>query len=105
MPSWPIAMPSSTAIVSNSLAMPPAFSISRQTSWPTSCRCTCPGTNCVKELATATIGLPKSSFFTPVARQSARAPAIFFPVIVFAERYSGMAKLLDWPVLRLGFQK
>src|SRR5690554_2045383 len=32
MPSWPMAMPSSTAMVLNSLATPPAFSISRATS-------------------------------------------------------------------------
>ena len=31
MPPWPIAMPSSTAMVLNSLAMPPAASISRAT--------------------------------------------------------------------------
>jgi len=36
MPSWPMAMPSSTAIVLNSLATPPAASISRATSWPRS---------------------------------------------------------------------
>ncbi len=40
MPSWPIAIPSSTAIVLNSLATPPTFSISRATSWPRSFRCT-----------------------------------------------------------------
>ena len=34
MPSWPMAMPSSTAMVLNSLATPPAASISRATSWP-----------------------------------------------------------------------
>src|SRR5690606_22693612 len=34
MPSWPIAMPSSTAMVWNSLATPPTRSISRATSWP-----------------------------------------------------------------------
>ena len=36
MPSWPMAMPSSTAMVLNSLATPPAASISRATSWPRS---------------------------------------------------------------------
>ena len=40
MPSWPIAMPSSTAMVWNSLATPPTRSISRATSWPRSFRCT-----------------------------------------------------------------
>src|SRR5690554_7957414 len=67
MPSWPMAIPSSTAMVLNSLATPPAASISRQTNWPRSFRCTWPGTNWVNELTTAMIGLPKSSFFIPLA--------------------------------------
>ena len=86
MPSWPIAMPSSTAMVLNSLATPPAFSISRATSWPRSFRCTWPGTNWVNELTTAMIGLPKSSFFMPVARQRPRAPAMLRPWVVVRER-------------------
>ena len=85
-----MAMPSSTAMVLNSLAMPPAFSTSPATSWPMSFRCTCPGTNWVKELAMAMIGLPKSSSFMPVARQSARAPAMLRPWVVVRERYWGM---------------
>ncbi|CSA63373.1 Uncharacterised protein [Vibrio cholerae] len=90
MPPWPMAMPSSTAMVLNSLAMPPAASISRATSWPRSFKCTWPGTNWVKELTTAMIGLPKSSSLTPVARHNARAPAMLRPCVVVAERYLGM---------------
>ena len=86
MPSWPMAMPSSTAMVLNSLATPPAASIARATSWPRSFRCTWPGTNWVKEFATAMIGLPKSEFFMPVARQSPRAPAMLRPWVVVRER-------------------
>ncbi len=91
MPSWPMAMPSSTAIVLNSLATPPTRSISRATSWPRSFRCTWPGTNWVNELAMAMIGLWKSSSFIPVARHSARAPAMLRPKVEVLERYSGMA--------------
>ncbi|CWR46829.1 Uncharacterised protein [Neisseria meningitidis] len=40
IPLCPIAMPSSMAMVLNSLAMAPAFSISRATSWPILCRWT-----------------------------------------------------------------
>ena len=40
MPSWPMAMPSSMAMVLNSFATPPCFSISRATNWPISFRCT-----------------------------------------------------------------
>ncbi|CEG09953.1 hypothetical protein BN961_03385 [Afipia felis] len=86
MPSWPIAMPSSTAMVLNSLATPPAFSISRATSCPRSLRWTWPGTNCVKEFTTAMIGLPKSSVFMPVARHRPRAPAMLRPWVDVRER-------------------
>jgi hypothetical protein len=86
MPPWPMAMPSSTAMVLNSLATPPAASISRATSWPRSFRCTWPGTNWVKELTTAMIGLPKSLSFMPVARHRARAPAMLRPWVEVRER-------------------
>ena len=86
IPSWPIAMPSSTAMVLNSLATPPAFSTSRATIWPRSFRCTWPGTNWVKELTMAMIGLPKSASFIPVARQRPRAPAMLRPWVVVRER-------------------
>ena len=58
IPPWPIAMPSSTAMVLNSRGMAPAALIAPETTWPTSRRWTCPGTNSVKLFATATIGLP-----------------------------------------------
>ena len=61
MPPWPIAMPSSTAIVLNSRGTPPAAWIASETIRPTGWRWVWPGTNSVKELATAMIGLPKSS--------------------------------------------
>jgi hypothetical protein len=59
---------------------------SRATSWPRSLRWTWPGTNWVNELTTAMIGLPKSSFFMPVARQSPRAPAMLRPWVVVLDR-------------------
>src|SRR5690606_9453483 len=90
MPSWPMAIPSSTAMVLNSLATPPFASISRQTSWPRSFRCTWPGTNWVKELATAIMGLPKSPDFIPVARHRARAPAILRPWVEVSDLSLGM---------------
>jgi hypothetical protein len=61
-------------------------SISRATSWPRSFRCTWPGTNWVKELTTAMIGLPKSPSFMPVARHRPRAPAMLRPWVVVRER-------------------
>ena len=89
-----MAMPSSTAMVLNSLATPPTASISRATSWPMSFRCTCPGTNWVKELAMAMIGLSKSSSVMPVARHRARAPAMLRPWVVVRDRYAGMVRTL-----------
>src|SRR5690606_3846069 len=90
MPSCPIAIPSSTAMVLNSLATPPAASIWRATSWPMSFRCTWPGTNCVNEFTTAMMGFSKSSSFMPVARHSARAPAMLRPCVEVRDRYCGI---------------
>ena len=82
IPSWPIAMPSSMAIVLNSAAKHPCFSISDLTYWPTPCRCTCPGTICVNELAMPITGRPKCSSFIPFALQRLRAPAMRRPWVV-----------------------
>ena len=90
MPPCPIAMPSSTAIVLNSRGTAPAACTASATTCPTSRRCTWPGTNSVKLLATATMGLPMSSRATPVARSSARAPAMFRPCVTVRERSGGI---------------
>jgi hypothetical protein len=50
-------------------------------------RCTWPGTNWVKLLAMAMIGFSKSPSFMPVARHSARAPAMLRPAVEVRERY------------------
>src|ERR1700761_2412727 len=86
-----MAMPSSTAIVLNSLATPPASCTDCATISPTLRRCTCPGTNWVKEFAIATMGLPKSASVMPVARQSARAPAMLRPWVEVRDRRAGIA--------------
>src|SRR3954467_6935394 len=83
-------MPSSTAIVLNSLATPPASDTASATIMPRLRRCTCPGTNWVKLLAIATIGLPKSSSVMPVARHRAPAPAMVRPWVEVRERSSGI---------------
>ena len=95
MPPWPIAMPSSTAIVLNSRGIAPAARTASATTWPTSRRCTWPGTNSVKLFATAMIGLPMSSLATPVARSRARAPAMFLPCVTVRDRSGGIP--VDFP--------
>ena len=90
IPPWPMAIPSSTAIVLNSRGTAPAALTASETTWPTSRRCTWPGTNSVKLLATATIGLPMSSPATPLARISARAPTMFLPWVTVRDRSGGM---------------
>src|SRR5450755_10017 len=86
-------MPSSTAIVLNSRPTPPAAATASATSAPMFRRCTWPGTNWVKLLAIATIGLPKSSSVMPVARQRARAPAMLRPCVEVRERRTGTVVL------------
>src|SRR5450756_119585 len=86
-----MAMPSSMAIVLNSRAMPPAAWIAAETMRPTGARCVCPGTNSGKLFATAMIGLPMSSAATPVARSSARAPAMLRPWVTVRDRSSGIS--------------
>src|SRR5271165_4684792 len=93
MPPWPMAMPSSTAILLNSRGIAPAARTASATTWPTSRRCTWPGTNSVKLFATAMIGLPRSSLATPVARSRARAPAMFLPCVTVRDLNAGMPKL------------
>ena len=41
-----------------------------------------------------TIGLPTSSFATPVARSRARAPTMFRPLVTVRDRSSGMARMV-----------
>src|SRR5690625_399958 len=93
MPPWPMALPSSTAMELNSRGTPPASRIAFATTSATSRRCTWPGTNSVKLLATATMGLPKSSRSTPVARMRARAPDMFLPWVTVRERRGGIGRL------------
>ena len=82
IPSCPIAMPSSMAIVLNSAAKQPVCSIARFTIAPARSRWTWPGTNWVKELTMAMMGRPKLFSSMPFARHNARAPAIRRPWVL-----------------------
>ncbi len=72
-------MPSSTAIVLNSLATAAGRLDLARHELAEILEVHMAGTNCVKELTTAMIGLPKSESFIPVARQRPRAPAMLRP--------------------------
>lgn len=84
MPSCPMAMPSSMAMVLNSAAKQPSASIRCLTYCPISCRCTCPGTSWVNELAMPMTGRPNCSSRMPLARHRLLAPAMRRPVVVTA---------------------
>src|ERR1700733_15316060 len=90
IPPWPIAMPSSTAIVLNSRGIAPAALTASATTRPTSWRCTWPGTNSVKLFATAMMGLPTPSLPPRGARGRARAPAMFLPCVTVRDLSGGM---------------
>ena len=86
MPSCPMAMPSSMAMVLNSAAKQPSFSTSCLTNCPISCKCVCPGTNWVNEFTIAITGRPRCSGFIPLATHKARAPAMRRPCVLVALR-------------------
>ena len=72
MPAWLMAMPSHTAMVSNSKGTPPAARISSLMRSATARRWQWPGTMSVYEEQTAMKGLPMSSRFMPVAKSRER---------------------------------
>ena len=84
IPSWPMAIPSSMAMVLNSAAKHPRSSIKVFTYCPISCRWVWPGTNWVNELTMPMTGIPNCSSFIPLALHKLLAPAIRRPVIVTA---------------------
>jgi len=72
MPTWPIAMPSSTPIVLKMNGTPPAARTHSLTKLPTSCRWTWPGMMSTWLLQMAMNGFFQSSSRTPVARRRLR---------------------------------
>jgi len=84
MPTWPMAIPSSTPMVLNSNGTPPAARIASRTLRPTTSRCAWPGMICTNELHTAMNGLSKSAslWITPVARNKLRWGARIIPFLM-----------------------
>ena len=86
MPSWPIEMPSLTAMVVNSIGKPPAArtpSLARLASRSSG---RLQGVTSFHDDATPTWGLSQSSSVMPTARSIARAPARSNPSVTLAER-------------------
>ena len=74
MPSWPIEMPSDTAMVVNSSGNPPAARIPSFERLASRSSGRLHGVTSFHDDATATCGLSQSSSVIPTARSIARAP-------------------------------
>ena len=75
MPSWPIEMPSDTAMVVNSIGKPPAARIPSFERLASRSSGRLHGVTSFHDDATATCGLSQSSSVMPMARSMARAGA------------------------------
>ena len=89
IPSWPMAMPSSTPIVWKINGVPPAWRTHCLTNWPTLSKWTWPGMMSTWLLQMAMNGLRKSSSFRPVARSRLRWGARASPNLTMSDRMSG----------------
>ena len=75
MPSWPMEMPSDTAIVMNSIGNPPAARTPSLDRLASRSRGRLHGVTSFQLLATPTCALPQSASVIPIARSMARAGA------------------------------
>jgi len=90
MPDVPIDVPSETAIVLNSIGVPPAARTPRFTSWARSRWLRLQGIVSIQVVATPMIGLARSSSVNPVPFSIARAPARSGPSVSCAlTRFAG----------------
>ena len=81
MPSWPIEMPSDTAMVVNSIGNPPASRTPTFERLASRSSGMLQGVTSFHDDATATCGLPQSSSVMPIARSIARAGARLGPSV------------------------
>ena len=81
MPSWPIEMPSDTAMVMNSMGKPPAARTPSLALRASRSSERLHGVTSFQEDATPTWGLPQSSSVMPTARNMARAGARWNPSV------------------------
>ena len=88
MPSWPMEMPSDTAMVTNSSGKPPAARTPSLARLASRSRGMLQGVTSFHELATPTWGLSQSSSVMPTARSMARAGARSNPSVTSRLRRS-----------------
>ena len=81
MPSWPIEMPSETAIVTNSSGKPPASRTPTLARLASRSSGMLHGVTSFHDDATPTCALPKSASVMPTARSIARAGARVLPSV------------------------
>ena len=86
MPSWPIASPSVTTKVLNFNGTPPAPLMPVFATAARSSRCTLQGDTSLPALATATMGLSKSSSVNPTARSIALLGIRLIPPVMMRLR-------------------
>ena len=89
MPSWPIEMPSETAIVTNSKGTPPASRTAALARWASRSRGRLHGVTSFQLDATPICGLVMSSSVRPIARSMARAGARSLPRVTSVLRGVG----------------
>jgi hypothetical protein len=95
MPSWPIEMPSDTAMVTNSIGNPPAAFTPCLQRLARRSRGRLQGVTSFQLLATPTWALDQSSSVIPMARSMARAGARAKPSVTSRLRRS-MPRMLAW---------
>ena len=107
IPSWPIAIPSDTAMVTNSREVPPLLPTPSFTRSASRSRWTLQGVASFQQLATATNGFRMSSSDSPIARRYDRlgaragppfiASLLSFLVVTISVAHSRITKLVPTP--------
>ena len=100
MPSWPIEMPSETAMVMNSIGKPPASRTPTFERLASRSSGMLQGVTSFHDDATATCDLPQSSSVMPMARSIARAGALLGPSVTSRLRGLMSTGVSPWSAMR-----
>ena len=85
IPSWPMAIPSQTPMVLNSIGVPPAARTPSFTARAIVCKCICPGATSLKEFTTPINGRRICSSLYPSAFKRERCGACSTPAFTLSE--------------------